>query len=1316
MASSLCCHSTAKLSQQWPWPPPAARRPAHSSLLSPVSCLDGMHTRLRLALVVFILSAVWGGVGASTTSVVGLSPVGSASTPDATTGSAAVVTVSNKVVIGASLSGDGHLITGGLYTCPKAFPAQGTSMVNCSGTWDVSGAGFGDGVFVAVVEAGPRLFYIESASSIVRVISLSVDDHGRVDETGPVFVVPGLSSHAASGVFDSVSSRLVLSSFNLTQGSQSNANALVVLVCHVSLAGLVGPCRSNDAGGGREITTASQTPPSLAILGGGTVVAGSVVALTSPGSQASAAWLFSCILGNATTPSSGDTQSSPDVLWASLSASCGAVSFYPAQAHAIDLVPLVASPTSSAALPGSPPTTTSFLATIAIPNPMVIECTVHSSPGPTCGPPQSFAQPTRTAISASVISTAYTPSNGLLHLGTRDASQSKVVLCSRHVPSGLFRGCVSPAPDHPVFSSIVQLVSDVSTGKLWMVAFTMDSHVLWMLFPSPISPTASTLAWSSPRLPEGAVVGTTAELVFTPRNASGSTLPSSYPLEYDVDVSVNIDDSSDPAQAHPLTPHSAFPSLVYSVAFPTFSKYTVESSVVGIGAGSLVADLRLDAGSSFVADADALTSLPLGSTDFVLHLCSASGALFQVAPSFDYAEAAPFVRVTLGSDALHLSPLPTGRSTVSFTLSSSTPAQKYLSITIHGANIPGSPFAVSFSSACPPGSFVFGSQCRACPANSWSSTFDAPTCSPCPPHTHAPPSSTNVTDCTCDQDTYRLHEATGLPCFPCPEGAICAGNTTAPVAAPGFYSSSSPIDFISCSHDRHSALARCLGEDRCGAVFAERLCAGCAPAHYAAGPTCSRCHVDGSAAAVSETVAIVLVLFLLIWLLLSAPAAHTPPVHDAHAADPSTRLTLCALAVLLWREALIMLVEVVGLVLLAQFGIGESFEVVVLALALALLTLYLGLSRVVAVYFTRNGQCAPASGLQTGVRERLLGAHLGGTHGDDDVHHTHNHDGHVLGIESIVKSLVIYIQTLVAVLSIGDVEWGALVEGLMEATERVNLRLAGLECAGLSVVEQLYVKLSLFPIVAVLTLVAAGFTAAVRPLLRPLLYSRVGHILIGAAFFFIYPVFVICLDVFACVPEDIPHPHAFYLASAPWIQCWTSPHYHMVGAASTGIVATTAAAAFVAALVARASPVTLVLRHTYVAAAWWFEGFITLRRIAVAAAIALGGPHTSFTAPLLVFIILASLVTTLVTKPFVSLTAHALEVATHIVLLVTLALVQAAGETGNDGSVLAYALTIVVLNTGVVLVAASALTIPLFRTAIGVVRDLQAPTPASSLQ
>ena len=318
----------------------------------------------------------------------------------------------------------------------------------------------------------------------------------------------------------------------------------------------------------------------------------------------------------------------------------------------------------------------------------------------------------------------------------------------------------------------------------------------------------------------------------------------------------------------------------------------------------------------------------------------------------------------------------------------------------------------------------------------------------------------------------------------------------------------------------------------------------------------------------------------------------------------------------------------------------------------------------------------------------------------------------MLGIESIVKSLVIYIQTLVAVLSIGDVEWGTLVEGLMEATERVNLRLAGLECAGLSVAEQLYVKLSLFPIVTVVTLVAAGFTAAFKPLLRPLLSSRVGHILIGAAFFFIYPVFVICLDVFSCVPEDIPHPHASYLASAPWIQCWTSTHYHMVAAASTGIVVTTAGAALVATLVARASPVALVLRHPYVAAAWWFEGIITLRRIAVAAAIALGGPNSSFTAPLLVFIILASLVTTLVAKPFVSLTAHALEVSTHVVLLVTLSLAQAAGETGNDGSVLAYALSIVVLNAGVVLVAAAALTFPLLRAAIGVVRDLRATAPS----
>ncbi|KNC55282.1 uncharacterized protein AMSG_10922 [Thecamonas trahens ATCC 50062] len=151
-----------------------------------------------------------------------------------------------------------------------------------------------------------------------------------------------------------------------------------------------------------------------------------------------------------------------------------------------------------------------------------------------------------------------------------------------------------------------------------------------------------------------------------------------------------------------------------------------------------------------------------------------------------------------------------------------------LSVRINDDDIIGSPFVLSASTTCLPGSRVLdGTSCVACSPGSYSDTINAVTCTGCPAFTTAGTGASSWRNCSClplfwfgsgDRSADR-------GCEPCPIGAECAGGKEAPQPAPGY--SEQDGSFVLCP--RPSA---CAGSGRCAQGYSGSFCTTCSDGYY----------------------------------------------------------------------------------------------------------------------------------------------------------------------------------------------------------------------------------------------------------------------------------------------------------------------------------------------------------------------------------------------------------------------------------------------------------------------------------------------------
>ena len=109
-------------------------------------------------------------------------------------------------------------------------------------------------------------------------------------------------------------------------------------------------------------------------------------------------------------------------------------------------------------------------------------------------------------------------------------------------------------------------------------------------------------------------------------------------------------------------------------------------------------------------------------------------------------------------------------------------------------------------------------------------------------------------------------------CSPCPQGAVCAGGSSRPSAAPGYFpdADSGGTVFTQCLR-----AASCLGNGQCAEGYTGRLCAACARNYYSLNGQCYACDPSRTAVITSVLVlACVVFLFVLVGVNLSTSVYH----------------------------------------------------------------------------------------------------------------------------------------------------------------------------------------------------------------------------------------------------------------------------------------------------------------------------------------------------------------------------------------------------------------------------------------------------------
>ncbi|PNH08685.1 hypothetical protein TSOC_004720, partial [Tetrabaena socialis] len=170
---------------------------------------------------------------------------------------------------------------------------------------------------------------------------------------------------------------------------------------------------------------------------------------------------------------------------------------------------------------------------------------------------------------------------------------------------------------------------------------------------------------------------------------------------------------------------------------------------------------------------------------------------------------------------------------------------------------------------CNPGEFQEfpgRTNCELCPRNSIANSSAMPECLLCPANTvTVQRGSTQLTDCICQAGYYSETGLSGVACKPCPNNAVCQGDTALPAPLSGFYAErDAPFTMYSCNPSR-----QCTGNFTCADGYRGRMCYYCASGHYRLLGNCVRC--PGQATSVAGY----LLVLAAVWIVINVSFART---------------------------------------------------------------------------------------------------------------------------------------------------------------------------------------------------------------------------------------------------------------------------------------------------------------------------------------------------------------------------------------------------------------------------------------------------------
>ena len=564
----------------------------------------------------------------------------------------------------------------------------------------------------------------------------------------------------------------------------------------------------------------------------------------------------------------------------------------------------------------------------------------------------------------------------------------------------------------------------------------------------------------------------------------------------------------------------------------------------------------------------------------------------------------------------------------------------------------------------------------------------------------------------------------------------------------------------------------------CEKGYTSRLCSKCDSEYFRTlEGECKPCPSVRGQTPLIVALSLLAVLLFCVFANFFFQVTVVPHTLHAHVSPPSSTLgALCRFMGHLWRETGLLALEIAVLVAFVLVGLAETFEVVILGIGMTLLTAYfvvhrLSASRDAAAHAHGahssliNEGNHPGAGSDSGSDWTSSGSSSSGGGSED------SHDAAMCGlgvfvaskeeaaehIESVLKSLVIYLQTVGAIVAGFSVSWARAVVVFGAVIEKANLQFTGLECNGIGFGGAYYLFLAILPFTTTLILLAflvrrAALWAQARRARRNLDREHRGELvspLLGGAgktqmltrhqlrkrvarasfktsalalkcvlvvgYMMLFPMAVQSTYMFSCAPVQFENGHSnLYLQLAPWIECGSHEQGELRAVGGATLAFLLGSIFILAALIWRAyrtreralasgtrPPHSMVLSASsfilsaYKSDLWWFECAVSLRRLLFAFALSVLPQGSVFIVPLLQAILTASLLAHLLLYPLISKHANRLETLSLLASLASLQIASAMQATSNSQSLTALSLVFVFGNGIVLLLYIFALALPL---------------------
>lgn len=138
---------------------------------------------------------------------------------------------------------------------------------------------------------------------------------------------------------------------------------------------------------------------------------------------------------------------------------------------------------------------------------------------------------------------------------------------------------------------------------------------------------------------------------------------------------------------------------------------------------------------------------------------------------------------------------------------------------------------------CPPSHIHTNPRVRTqfCGIGTYSPEPNLEECVDCPANNISPVNSSSIKDCLCDERYFTPERKPGTACLECPEGGLCKGGLSEPIAKPG-WGSDGAFGFVECV-----PAEACKGNGVCKAGYVGVLCGGCDTGYYQLGGRCYPC-------------------------------------------------------------------------------------------------------------------------------------------------------------------------------------------------------------------------------------------------------------------------------------------------------------------------------------------------------------------------------------------------------------------------------------------------------------------------------------------